>query len=101
MAWADLTIEKLQLGETVQCRPRGHSMSPKIRDRQLVTLSPETQPKLGDAVLCRVHGTQYLHLIKAMRGAGDQQRFLIGNNRGRDNGWIPRTAIYGVAITVE
>jgi hypothetical protein len=39
----------------------------------------------------KVNGRQYLHLVKAIQGP----RFLIGNNRGRTNGWITGSAIYG------
>lgn len=35
-------------------------------------------------MLCKVNGTEYLHLIKAIQGS----RFQIGNNKGRINGWI-------------
>ena len=93
MGWASQHIEKLRRGETVQFRPRGHSMSPKIRSGDLCTVAP-VEPstiKVGDIVLCRVRGTEYLHLVKAIRHA----RFLIGNNRGRTNGWITAGSIYG------
>jgi hypothetical protein len=39
---------------------------------------------VGDIVLCKVNGFQYLHLIKAIQG----KSFQIGKNRGRINGWI-------------
>jgi hypothetical protein len=48
-------------------------------------------------VLVRVHGADYLHLIKAI----DRSRFLIGNNRGGINGWVGPNAIYGIAIKIE
>ncbi len=48
-------------------------------------------------MLVRVHGADYLHLIKAIQGA----RFLIGNNRGGINGWVGAHAISGKAIRVE
>ena len=52
---------------------------------------------VGDIVLCKVRGSQYLHLIRAIRGG----RFQIGNNRGRIDGWIPAACIYGKCIRVE
>jgi hypothetical protein len=52
---------------------------------------------VGDIVLVRVHGTDYLHLIKAI----NQGRFLIGNNRGGTNGWVGKNALYGIAIAIE
>ena len=48
-------------------------------------------------VLCKVNGFQYLHLIKAIQA----ERFQIGNNRGRINGWIGENGIYGKCIRIE
>jgi hypothetical protein len=99
MSWASHYIERLQLGETVQFRPRGNSMSGKIDSGQLVTVAPlgVRQPKVGDIVLCKVNGTQYLHLVKAISG----ERFQIGNNRGRINGWTPLRNIFGICTDVS
>ena len=52
---------------------------------------------VDDIVLCRVKGSQYLHLVKAMQG----ERIQIGNNRGGINGWITRRQIFGRLISVE
>ena len=40
--------------------------------------------EVGDIVLCKVHGNEYFHIVKAIEGG----RFQIGNNRGFTNGWI-------------
>src|SRR5439155_15936835 len=79
MGWATPYIEKLKRGETVQFRPRGNSMAGKIESGQLCTVVPTNVEELnvGDIVLCKVNGFQYLHLIKAIQG----KRFQIGNNR--------------------
>ncbi|WP_394843658.1 hypothetical protein LZC95_42245 [Pendulispora brunnea] len=100
MGWATAYIEKLRAGETVQFRPRGHSMKGKIESGNLCTVVPvqdhdELRP--GDIVLCKVHGTEYLHLVKAIQAG----RFQIGNNRGRINGWIGSSSIFGKCISVE
>ncbi|MFN8397177.1 MAG: S24 family peptidase [Bacteroidia bacterium] len=98
MSWATHHIEKLKQGETVQFRPRGNSMAGKIESGQLVTVEPigERVLQKGDIVLCKVNGVQYLHLIKAIQG----ERFQIGNNRGRINGWVGKNAIFGVCVGV-
>ena len=100
MGWATAYIAKLKLGETVQFRPRGHSMKGKIDSGQLCTVEPvrdfESLQK-GDIVLCKVNGAEYLHLIKAIQGA----RFQIGNNRGRINGWVGTNAIFGRLVKIE
>ena len=71
-----------------------------IESGQLVTLDPGLEPEVGKAVLCRCRGNVYAHLVKAIKGHGDKRRFLIGNNRGGTNGWVSRSAIYGVVTEV-
>jgi hypothetical protein len=98
MGWASGHIEKLRGGETVSFRPRGHSMSGRIESGQLCTVAPvdPTSLRVGDVVLCKVRGREYLHLVKAIQGA----RFQIGNNRGRINGWVSAGAIFGRLVGV-
>jgi hypothetical protein len=98
MGWASHYIEKLKAGETVSFRPRGNSMKPRIESGQLCTVSPVDPDTLqvGDVVLCRVRGNEYLHIVKAIQG----DRFEIGNNRGLINGWVGRNCIYGKLISV-
>lgn len=99
MGWACAYIEKLLAGETIPFRPRGNSMAGKIESGQLCTVAP-TDPallKVGDIVLCKVRGREHLHLVKTVQG----QRFQIGNNRGRINGWILGNAIFGRCIKIE
>src|SRR5262245_50776704 len=99
MGWAAGDIEKLRAGETVSFRPRGNSMSGKIGSGQLCTVVPVDLASLrvGDIVLCKVNGREYLHLVKAIQG----QQFQIGNNRGRINGWVSAGAIFGRCVSVE
>ena len=74
-------------------------MSGKIESGQLCTVEPvdPTTLEVGDIVLCKVNGYEYLHLIKAIQGP----RFQIGNNRGRINGWVSQSAIYGKCVSIE
>ena len=99
MGWALAYIEKLRVGEAVSFRPRGNSMTGKVESGQLCTVEPVNLASLnvGDIVLCKVNGREYLHLIKAVQG----QRFQIGNNRGRINGWVSAGAIFGRCVKVE
>ena len=68
-------------------------MLPRIRSGQLCTVEPVAPETLtvGDVVLCKVKGAEYLHLIKAIQGG----RYQIGNNRGYINGWVTASAIFG------
>ncbi|HEX4608626.1 MAG TPA: hypothetical protein VH092_10520 [Urbifossiella sp.] len=98
MGWAAGHIAKLRAGETVSFRPRGHSMSGRIESGQLCTVEPVDPATLevGDIVLCKVNGREYLHLVKAVQGS----RFQIGNSRGRVNGWVSAGGVFGRCVAV-
>lgn len=70
-------------------------MTGRVEDGQEVTVSPVDPASLnvGDVVLCKVKGREYLHLIKAR----DADRFQIGNNKGHINGWIGKHGVFGKA----
>lgn len=74
-------------------------MKGRIESGELCTVEPldDRELSVGDIVLCKVNGAQYLHLVKAVQGA----RYQIGNNRGGVNGWIGANAIYGILVRVE
>lgn len=84
----------LSLGRPVTFKPRGKSMEPLIKDGQEVTVRPRRGEKLeiGDVVLCCVQGKYYLHKILDVNYNIDY--YLIGNNKGRINGWTNK--IFGV-----
>jgi hypothetical protein len=94
--WATSYIEALQRGESVEFRPRGGSMTPRIRSGQLCFVEPTTieAVEVDDVVLCTVRGLQYLHLVKAKQGP----RLLIGNNHGNTNGWISANGLHGKLV---
>lgn len=84
-------------------------MLPKIQSGQLCTVAPpkfagdflndDLQP--GEVVLCKVHGSVYLHFIHKVKGEGRYKRFLISNAKGKLNGWIGVTSIYGILIDLN
>lgn len=98
MGWAAYHIEKLKKGETVKFRPKGNSMKGKVESGQLCLVEPIElhEINIGDIVLCRVKGKEYLHIVKAI----DKNRYQIGNNRGRINGWIGINSIFGKCTEV-
>jgi SOS-response transcriptional repressor LexA len=96
-------ITKLRSGETIQFRPTGNSMQGKVESGQLCTVEPVKDPstlKEGDIVLVKVHGNVCFHLIKKVAVNG-VRKFLIGNNKGHDNGWAHEGAVFGRCIKVE
>jgi hypothetical protein len=74
-------------------------MAGNVDSGRLCTGTPvkPKSPEVGDIVLCKVNGCPYLHLVKARQG----DRFQIGNNRGRINGWVGHNGIYGKCIRIE
>jgi hypothetical protein len=102
MGWAKHYINKIRAGETVQFRPHGNSMQGRIESGQLVTVAPVDKKdiKVGDAVLCKVNGQEYLHLVYYIEenyaDMPGRRRFQIGNAKGYINGWTE--AVYGKHI---
>ena len=81
-------------------KPHGGSMSPLVISGAAVTLEPAAVAEMspGDIVLCRVEQQVFLHLVKEV-GVGDRSgQVLIGNNRGKLNGWT--SVIFGRATQV-
>jgi len=99
MGWAAHYVEQLRAGNTISFRPRGHSIKGRVESGQLCTVVPidPSTIEAGDIVLCRVHGNEYLHLVKAISGS----RYQIGNNRGRINGWVGPHAIFGKCVSIQ
>ncbi len=98
MSWADSQIKKLKAGETVSFRPKGRSMEPIVMSEQLCTVIPmnaSCDVAVGDIVLCHVAGSDYLHKVLAITDG----KFLIGNNKGRQNGWTKQ--VFGKLVKVE
>ena len=102
MGWASRYIQKLTLGEEVEFRPHGNSMTPLIYSGDLVTVHPIADYdgiRIGDVVLCKVHGSEFLHKVNAIRGNPPQ--FQISNNRGHVNGWCPAKSVYGKVVRIH
>lgn len=92
--------DRVASGETATFRQTGNSMAPLIRNRDEVVVVP-VDPDLvevGDIVLTRVAGNVYVHMVKAVDR--HRRRVLIGNNRGRTNGWTGYERVYGIVVTV-
>ncbi len=100
MGWATHYIEALKQGKTISFRPHGRSMTGKIESGQLVTVRPllvDEELVQGDIVLCKVKGSEFLHLVSAIRG----DQFQISNNKNHVNGWVTRNSIFGKCTQVD
>jgi hypothetical protein len=99
MGWVNDARRELTAGRTVRVRPVGGSMRGRIESGQLVTLVPVDPAAIGvdDVVLVAWKGGFLLHLVKEVTA----EQLLIGNNIGRINGWVPRSAVLGKVVAVE
>jgi hypothetical protein len=91
LSWVKEALSALRQGLEVDVRPQGGSMRGQIENGQRVTLAPvdSTQVQVDDAVLVEWKGNYLLHLVKGLT----ETEALIGNNVGRINGWVARSAI--------
>ncbi len=98
MGWAKDAKQALDEGRTVKVRPLGGSMRGRIESGQLVTLVPVDPAAVcvDDAVFVAWKGGFLLHLVKEV----DTERVLIGNNLGKVNGWVPRSAVIARVVAV-
>jgi hypothetical protein len=99
MGWAIDARRELTARRVVKVRPTGGSMRGRIESGQLVTLAPvdSATVEVGDAVMVAWKGGFLLHLVKDATA----EQLLIGNNVGKINGWVPRSAVLGKVIKVE
>jgi len=87
--------EQLRAGHVVTFRPHGHSMSPRIKDGQEVTVKPylpSDRLRKHMVVLAEVNGHMFLHYIYKV----SDDRVLIGNAHGHENGWTTRNNVFGI-----
>ena len=99
MGWVNDARRELAAGREVKVRPSGGSMRGRIESGQLVTLVP-VEPaavRVDDVVLVAWKGGFLLHLVKDATAG----QLLIGNNVGRINGWVARSAVLGKVVAVE
>ncbi|MBV9866858.1 MAG: hypothetical protein JO316_15995 [Abitibacteriaceae bacterium] len=77
-------------------------MRGKVNDKDLVTIAPcETADlEIGDIVLAKIQGRRYQHWVLHLIWAIEAERFLIGSNRGRIDGWVSDVDILGKAIAI-
>lgn len=72
-------------------------MCPLIKSNQEHILEPINWEdcKIDDIVYCKVRSCYYTHLVK---GKDDNKGLLIGNNKGKINGWTKK--VYGKVIEI-
>jgi hypothetical protein len=101
--WYKVVLRELAAGRNVQIKGRGKSMEPLIPDGgtiQVAPAHPAANPEeieIRDVVLVRMGKGKFLtHLVREI-AAG---KYLIGNNLGGTDGWVPAVAILGKMVRI-
>lgn len=87
----------LERGEQPSMKAFGKSMTPLIKDGSVLTYRATGDYRVGDVVFAQVGGKVIAaHKITKI---GSHGRFLIANNKGRENGWASR--VWGRVVAVN
>ena len=72
-------------------------MTGKISDGATVTILPcrTSELAVGDIVFAQIQGRRYSHWVLHLVLAVEEDRFLVGNNHGRVDGWVALDNILG------
>jgi len=104
-AFADLSIGLLRAGAAVRFRARGASMSPLVRDGDVVLVQPVEPRSLraGDVVLCSSHpGRVVVHRVIRRSIGREGCRFTVQGDRvGQPDGTISQAQVYGRVAAIE
>lgn len=81
---------------------KGHSMTPAIRDGDVITVSPlkDIIPRRGDVLAFR-HPERAQMLVHRVLSAREEKCFIKGDNCPNADGWIPTENILGIITKVE
>jgi signal peptidase I len=89
-------------GASFRFQARGFSMTPAIRDGDIITVSPlgDIMPRRGDVVAFR-HPERPQMLVHRVLHAKEQKYYVKGDNCPEADGWIPAENVLGLITAVE
>jgi signal peptidase I len=98
----DLIEAVHEKGSSFRFQAKGHSMTPAIRDGDLVTVSPlnDIMPRRGDVVAFR-HPERPQMLVHRVLHTKEKKYFIKGDNCPEADRWIPMENILGLITKVE
>ena len=104
-AFTELSAEVLRSGWSIRFRAHGKSMTPLVRDGDLLLVQPTESGSLrpGEIVLCSLtpsHVVVHRIIRHARQNAGD--RFLVqGDQAPTPDGWLSPDQIFGRLVMIE
>ncbi len=89
-------------GASFRFQAKGYSMTPSIRDGDVITISPlqNIMPRRGDVVAFR-HPARPQMLVHRVLHAREKKYYIKGDNAPEGDGWVPAENILGVITNVE
>jgi hypothetical protein len=104
-ALPELSAEILRAGRALRFRAPGASMSPLVRDGDVVLVRPvhPSAVRIGDVVLCsNSPGRVVVHRV-TRKGVGREGRWFTvqGDAVARADGVIPEAQVYGRVVAIE
>lgn len=89
-------------GASFRFQAKGHSMTPAIRDGDIITVSPlnDLKPRRGDVLAFR-HPERPQMMVHRVLRAKAGEYLIQGDNCPEADGWIPTENILGVITQVE
>lgn len=104
-AFAELSVQILLAGRALRFRASGGSMSPLVRDGDVVLVRPvePSSVEVGDVVLCASPaGRVVVHRVVARLDSPAGPRFTVqGDQVVKPDGIIPAAQVYGRVAAVE
>ena len=98
----DLIAAVHEKGVPFRFQARGYSMTPSIRDGDVITISPlgTIMPRRGDVVAFR-HPDRPQMLVHRVLHAREKKYYIKGDNSPEGDGWVAAENILGLITHVE
>lgn len=104
-SFCELSTDLLRLGNTLRFRAQGISMTPLVRDGDILEVAPAAGQtiQLGDIVLSSVvPGKVVVHRVVGIENRAEDHYYLIQGDRApTPDGWVHRAQVFGKLTSLE
>jgi signal peptidase I len=104
-AFTELSAEVLRSGWSIRFRAHGNSMTPLLRDGDILLVQPAERGPLrpGEIVLCSLNPNHVVvHRIIRYARHNNSDRFLVqGDQASTPDGWFSSDQIFGRLVEIE